>query len=60
MGKDRKVCKLLMGKPEGRRQLERPMSRWADGIRKDLRDIGGGRLWSGFTWLRIGTGGGLL
>jgi hypothetical protein len=26
----------------------------------DLRDIGWGGGWSGFTWLRIGTVGGLL
>jgi hypothetical protein len=26
----------------------------------DLREIGWGRVWSGFSWLRIGTGGGLL
>jgi hypothetical protein len=29
-----------------------------DGIRMDLREIGWGVL-IGFTWLRIGTGGGL-
>jgi alpha-glucosidase (family GH31 glycosyl hydrolase) len=30
-----------------------------DGIKMDLREIGWG-VWSGFTWLRIGTAGGLL
>jgi hypothetical protein len=30
-----------------------------DGIKRDLREIGWG-VWSGFTWLRIGTVGGLL
>jgi hypothetical protein len=30
-----------------------------DGIRMDLREFGW-RVWSGFGWLRIGTGGGLL
>jgi hypothetical protein len=35
--------------------------RGEDGIKMDLRGIGwGGGVWSGFTWLRIGTGGGLL
>jgi hypothetical protein len=29
------------------------------GLEWILREIGWGRLWSGFTWLRIGTGGGL-
>jgi hypothetical protein len=31
------------------------------GIKMDLRETGwGGGVWSGFTWLRIGTVGGLL
>jgi hypothetical protein len=30
-----------------------------DGIRMDLREIGLEGVWSGFSWLRIGTGGGL-
>jgi hypothetical protein len=55
---------ILMGKPEGKRSLEIPRRRLKDGIKMDLREIGwgggGGGLWSGFTWLRIGTGGGLL
>jgi hypothetical protein len=31
-----------MGKPEGKRPLERPKSRWKDNIRMDLREIGRG------------------
>jgi alpha-glucosidase (family GH31 glycosyl hydrolase) len=32
-----------------------------DGIKMDLGEIGwGGGVWSGFTWFRIGTVGGLL
>jgi hypothetical protein len=31
--------KILDGKPEGRRPLERPRRRWKDNIRKGLRDI---------------------
>jgi hypothetical protein len=56
MGEERKVYKVLVGKPEGKRPLGRP--RWEDGIRMDLREIGLG--WIGFDWLRTGTGGGLL
>jgi hypothetical protein len=41
------------------RPLERPRRTWEDGIKMDLREIGWG-VWSGFTWLRIGTGGWLL
>jgi hypothetical protein len=59
MGKDRKVYKVLVGKPEGKRPLGRPKRRWEDGIRMDLRKTGCG-VWSGFNWLRIGTGGELF
>jgi hypothetical protein len=54
MGEERKVYKVLVGKPEGR-----PRRRWEDGIRMDLRETGLG-VWIGFDWLRTGTGGGLL
>jgi hypothetical protein len=59
MGEERKVYKVLMGKPEGKRPLGRPRLRWEDGIRMDFREIGLG-VWIGFGWLRTGTGGGLL
>jgi hypothetical protein len=36
MGEERKVYKVLVGKPEGKRPLERPRHRWEDGIRMDL------------------------
>jgi hypothetical protein len=42
MGEDRKVYKVLVGKPEGKRPLGRPRRRWEDGIRMDLRAIGVG------------------
>jgi hypothetical protein len=32
-----------MGKPEGKRPLERPRRRWEDGIKMDLRDFVWGR-----------------
>jgi hypothetical protein len=56
MGEDRNV---LVGKPEGKRQLQRPRHRWEDGIRMHLGEIGWG-VWNGFTWLRIRTSGGLM
>jgi hypothetical protein len=40
MGEERKVYRVLMGKPEGKRPLGRPRRRWEDGIRMDLREIG--------------------
>jgi hypothetical protein len=39
MGEDRKVYKVLVGKPEGKRPLGRPRRRW-EGIKMDLRGIG--------------------
>jgi hypothetical protein len=59
MGEERKVYKVLVGNPEGKRSLGRPRHRWEDGVRMDLRVIGLG-VWIGFDWLRTGTGGGLL
>jgi hypothetical protein len=40
MGEERKVYKVLVVKPEGKRPLGRPRRRWEDGIRMDLREIG--------------------
>jgi hypothetical protein len=56
----RKVYNILVGKPEGKKPVERPRQRWEDGIRKDFGKIGwrGGRI--GFKWLRIAAGVGLL
>jgi hypothetical protein len=36
IGEDRKVYKVLVGKPEGKRPLGRPRRRWEYGIRMDL------------------------
>ena len=47
------------GRPEGKRPLGRPRPRWEDDIRMDLQEMRWGA-WSGFTWFRIRTGGGLL
>jgi hypothetical protein len=58
MGDERKVYTVLVGKPEGKKPLGRPRRRWENGIRIDLREIGW-RVWNGFSWLRLGTGGGL-
>jgi hypothetical protein len=61
MGEERKLYKVLVGKPEGKRPLGRPRRRWEDGIRMYLREIGlGGGVWIGFDCLRTGTGVGLL
>jgi hypothetical protein len=38
----RNACRILMGKPEGKRPLGRPRYRWEDNIRMDLKEIGWG------------------
>jgi hypothetical protein len=55
----RGVYRVLVGKPEVKRQLGRPMHRWEDNIKMDLQEVGW-EAWTGTMWLRIGTGGGLL
>jgi hypothetical protein len=40
MGEDRKVYKVLVGKPEGKGPLGRPRRRWENWIRMDLKEIG--------------------
>jgi hypothetical protein len=47
MGEEIKVCKVLVGKPEGKTPLGRLRHRWLDGIRMDLREIGGELFGSG-------------
>jgi hypothetical protein len=55
MGKERDVYRVLVGKPEGKRPLGKPRCRWEDNIQADLQewDVG---VWTGLSWLRIGTG----
>jgi hypothetical protein len=43
MGEDRGVYRVLVGKPEGKRPLGRPRSRWEDNIKMDQQEVGGGR-----------------
>jgi hypothetical protein len=40
MGEGRGVYRVLVGRPEGKRPLERPRRRWKDSIKMDLREIG--------------------
>jgi hypothetical protein len=42
MGQGREVYKVLVGKPEVKRPLEKPRRRGEDGIRMDLRETSGG------------------
>jgi hypothetical protein len=49
MEEERKVYKVLVGNPEGKRPLGRPRRRCEDGIRIDLKEIGGGRV----EWIQL-------
>jgi hypothetical protein len=51
-GEKRNAYRILVGKPEGKRQLERPRRRWVDNIKMDLRDIGVGMDWINFAQYR--------
>jgi hypothetical protein len=49
MGEGRNVYRGLVGKPEGKRPLERPRRRWEEGIKMDLREIG----WGSVEWIHL-------
>jgi hypothetical protein len=49
MGEERKVYKVLVGKPKGKRPPGRPRRRWEDEIRMDLMEIG----LRGVDWIRL-------
>jgi hypothetical protein len=55
MGEEREVYRILVGKPEEKRPLEKPRCRWEDGIRME---IAGGVEW--IQLVQVGAGGGLL
>jgi len=56
MGEGRGVYRVLVVKPEGKRPLGRLRRRWEDNIKMDLQEVGLG-VWTGLSWLSIGTGG---
>jgi hypothetical protein len=51
-GKKRNACRILVGKPEGKRPLGRPRRRWVSNIKMDLREIG----WSGMNCTDLAQG----
>ena len=59
MGERRGPDRVLVGKPEGNRQLGRPRRRWENNIKMDLQEVGC-EVWFGSSWLKIETGGGHL
>jgi hypothetical protein len=48
-GRGEKVYKVLVGKLEGKRPLERPRCRWEDGVRVDHGAIG----WGCVEWIHF-------
>jgi hypothetical protein len=48
MGETRNAC-IVVGKPEGKRQLGKPGCRWEDNIITDLREMG----WEGVDWIHL-------
>ena len=59
MDEVRGVCRVLVGKPEGKRPLGRPRPRWVGNIRMDFQTWYVG-IWNGLGWHKIETGGGRL
>ena len=49
MGERRSVYRVLVGKPERKRPLGRPRSRWEDNIKVDLQEMGCG----GMDWIEL-------
>jgi hypothetical protein len=49
MREKRNACRILVGKPEGKRQLGRPRRRWLDNIKMDVREIG----WDDMNWIDL-------
>jgi hypothetical protein len=50
MGKRRNICKVLIGKPEGKGLLGRPWRGWEDNIILNLKELE----WKGVDWIYLG------
>jgi hypothetical protein len=53
------VCRVLVRKPERKKQLGRPRHMWEDNTKMYLQEEGCG-VWTGLSWLKIETDGGHL
>jgi hypothetical protein len=49
MREGRSVYRVLVGRPEGKRQLRRPRRRWEDNIKMNLTEI----VIDGANWIRL-------
>ena len=49
MGEGRRMYRVLLGEPEGKRPLGRLRRRWEDNIKMDLQEVGCG----GMDWIEL-------
>jgi hypothetical protein len=49
MGEGRGAYRILVGRPEGRRPIERPRRIWEDNIKMDLEEVG----WVSMDWFDL-------
>jgi hypothetical protein len=49
MEEKRNACRILVGKPEGKRLPGRPRRGWVENIKIDLIEIG----WDGMDWVDL-------
>jgi hypothetical protein len=49
LGEGRGVYRILVGKPEGKRPLGRPIRRWKDSIKIDFKEVG----CRGMDWIEL-------
>jgi hypothetical protein len=49
MGERKCIYRVLVGKPEGKRQLARPRRRWEYNIKMDIQEVG----WGGMDWIDL-------
>jgi hypothetical protein len=49
MGAKRNACRILVGKPKGKRPLVRSRRRWVDNIKMDLGKIE----WDSMDWIDV-------
>jgi hypothetical protein len=59
MAESRDEYRVLVGKPEGKIPLGRPVRKWEGNIKMELQEVRCGA-WNGSIWLRKETSGGHL
>jgi hypothetical protein len=59
MGQEKNICRILVGKREGKRPLGRHGQRLENSVKMDITVVKWNK-WIRFTWIRIDTSGTLL